>query len=178
MRSDSLPQLRLSVLVGQLGAHHFVDVIDGSRFVGRPHDQKDMCVWQASFLEFDDIGVRHDVSKHAVFGEVAEQLVQLEFKNSRDQVGSVRGGFPLTQVFGDLRPRRVGRHGDEITWENRTPSPLPLRPGSFVAWPAAQRGRKTAIAPVFRVAEVLSAVPTTPRTRPKHKAQTATHKPV
>ena len=68
---------------------------------------------QASLLEFNDPGVSDNVAQDALFENVVEEALEFDPKDTRHQVRPSMRRLVPTQFVLDLRPRWVGRHGQE-----------------------------------------------------------------
>ena len=70
-------------------------------------------MWQAPFLEFNDMNLTKNVAKDVGFVEVVEQLIQLEFKYSCQKIGTVLCILAWKQSFAHLVPLGVACHRDK-----------------------------------------------------------------
>ena len=67
---------------------------------------------EAALLELNGVQVGIVVTQHS-FLDVMDEGVKLGFEYMHHQVRTVRGRLALKECILDLRPGRVGSHGDE-----------------------------------------------------------------
>ena len=72
-----------------------------------------MSVGQAALLVFHGPHVPHDVAEELAGAEVAEEGLELEEENTRDDIGAVSRRLPREELTGNLLPLRVRGEGEE-----------------------------------------------------------------